>query len=197
MHGSHGVTTLQAAARASSRIRSVAPPPNGSVWRRPGLPVPRRHTGGLALGSAGPLAATSHRDDQRPPCARRRLQEPDRTDRHHDAVGEVSLARLRGAGRVRARPRPRAFPTRSANLSAPCGDYSGCHDAPPHVILQSIFLLVLAEPLRTACVAPRCESVCGVCAWAGRMLHYRIDRGRRRAGDISLRDPRASTPLFT
>ena len=41
-----------------------------------------------------------------------RLQESDRADRHHHAGGQADLPRLRGAGRVRARPHPGADPCR-------------------------------------------------------------------------------------
>ena len=42
-----------------------------------------------------------------------RLQEPDRADRHHHPGRQAGLPRLRGAGRVRARPDPGADPRRA------------------------------------------------------------------------------------
>ena len=50
--------------------------------------------------------------------ARHRLQEPARAYRHHDAGRQADLPRLRGAGRVRARPDRRAH--QGGPQSRPC-----------------------------------------------------------------------------
>jgi len=72
----------------------------------------RRHPRRLAPRPPRALPAPPDRVRRRPRNAGDRVQEPHRADRHRHPGRQARLPRLRGAGRVRARPYPGADPLR-------------------------------------------------------------------------------------
>ena len=119
--------------------------------RRPGRPAgadqgarpapPRRHPGGLEARPPGALPAPPARRRRRPGAPGGRLQEPARERRHHHARRPAGLPPLRRAGRVRARPAPRAHRRRPGRRPRPGpeGRTAAGHDAQKLAVARQLY----------------------------------------------------------